>query len=256
MAERKKFIDVEIPILEKSVQVLGTTKDLHNKTIKMDLSRQMRGKGLTLTLQILNQDEKLVAYPRKFELTKSYLRRIIRKRTDNVEDSFKTATKDTSVTLKPFLITRKRVSRAVRRNLRNTTKEFLVNYARERTYLELCRDILENNLQKELLPKLKKVYPLAFCDLRVVETSEVAKIDFNLAEIEPSVEDASGDDAQADQVGLEEDGEEDESEDSGEGTEEEVKEETEKVEDNKESEVKESASKDVPQEGGNDARKE
>ena len=194
MAERKRFIDVEIPILEKSIQVLGTTKDLHNKTIKMDLSRKMRGKGLTLTLQILNQDEKLIAYPRKFELTKSYLRRIIRKRTDNVEDSFKTSTKDTSVTLKPFLITRKKVSRAVRRNLRNTTKEFLINYAKERTYLELCRDILENVLQKELLPKLKKVYPLAFCDLRIVETSEVAKIDFNLAEIEPSVEEVSSED--------------------------------------------------------------
>ncbi len=176
MAERKKFINVEIPILSKTIQVLGTPKDLTNKTIKMDLSRKLRGKGLTITLQILNNEDTLIAYPKKFELTKSYIRRIIRKRTDNVEDSFKTNTKDLAVTLKPLLITRKRVSRAVRKNLRNTAREFLLGYVKEKTYIELCNDLLEGSLQKELLPKLKKVYPLAFCDLRVVETSEIQNI--------------------------------------------------------------------------------
>ncbi|MAG39380.1 hypothetical protein CMI41_00215 [Candidatus Pacearchaeota archaeon] len=176
MGERKRFIDVDIPILDKTIQVLGTPKDLTNKTIKMDLSKQLRGKGLTVTLQILNNEDKLVAYPRKYELVKAYLRRIIRKRTDNVEDSFQVNTKDLKVTLKPFLITRKKVSRAVRKNLRNTAREFLINYVKERTYLELCEEILEGTLQKELLPKLKKVYPLAFCDLRVFETKEVTDL--------------------------------------------------------------------------------
>jgi ribosomal protein S3AE len=176
LAERKRFITVQIPILEKEIQVLGTPKDLENKTIKMDLSRQLRGKGLTMTLQILNSEDNLIAYPKKFELTKSYLRRIIRKRTDNVEDSFQTNAKDLKITLKPFLITRKKVSRAVRKNLRNTAKEFLLGYVKERTYLEICQELLEGTLQRELLPKLKKVYPLAFCDLRVFETSEVTKI--------------------------------------------------------------------------------
>jgi ribosomal protein S3AE len=176
MAERKKFINVEIPILNKTIQVLGTPKDLENKTIKMDLSRQLRGKGLTITLQILNKDDILIAYPRKLELMKSYIRRIIRKRTNPVEDSFKTNTKDLAVTLKPLLITRKKVSRAVRKNLRNTAREFLITYAKEKTYLEFCEETLEGTIQKELLPKLKKVYPLAFCDIRIVETSEAKNI--------------------------------------------------------------------------------
>jgi ribosomal protein S3AE len=182
MAERKRFIDVEIPILEKTVQVLGAPKDLENKTIKMDLSRQLRGKGLTVTLQILNQEEKLFAYPKKFELSKSYIRRILRKRTDYVEDSFQTNTKDIKITIKPLLITRKKVSRAVRKNLRNTAREFILNYVKEQTYMELCQDILEGTLQRELLPKLKKVYPLAFCDLRVLETTEIRKMDLTMPE--------------------------------------------------------------------------
>ena len=129
MAERKKFIDVEVPILSSTLQVLGTVKDLTGKTIKLDLSRKLRGKGLILTLEIFNVNEKLIGIPKKLELMKSYIRRVLRKRTDNVEDSFLAKAKDIRVTIKPFLITRKKVSRAVRKTLRNTAREFLLNYA-------------------------------------------------------------------------------------------------------------------------------
>jgi ribosomal protein S3AE len=188
MAERKKFIDVEVPILNKSIQVLGTIKDLENKTIKLDLSRKMRGKGVVITLQIFNKDEKLVALPKKTELMNSYLRRIIRKRTDNVEDSFLAHCSDIRATIKPFLITRKKVSRAVRRSLRNTARDFLISYVKERSYNDLCEEILEGSLQKSMLPKLKKVYPLAFCEIRVFTTKDLAKVDLDSIVKEEEVE--------------------------------------------------------------------
>lgn len=177
MAEKKKFIDVEVPILNKSIRVLGTVKDLTGRTIKLDLARQLRGKGVIVTFHIFNFEEKLIAVPKKTELIKSYLTRILRKRTDNVEDSFLAHCSDIRATVKPFLITRKRVSRAVRRSLRNTAREFLLNYIKEKTYNEICNEILEGSLQKNMLPKLKKVYPLAFCDIRVFETKDLMKID-------------------------------------------------------------------------------
>jgi len=40
-----------------------------------------------------------------------------------------------------------------------------------------------------LLPKLKKVYPLSFCDIRVFETKELQKIDIEKAISQPEVED-------------------------------------------------------------------
>ena len=193
MAERKRFIDVQIPILDSELRVLGTLEDLNKKTIKLDLTRKLRGKGLTIKFRIFNYKNKLIAIPNRLELVKSYIRRIMRKRVDYVEDSFKTSCKDIRVTIKPFLITRKKVSRAVRKNLRNTTKEFLIEYLKEKTYNELCIELLDGTLSKTMLPKLKKIYPLSFCDIRVFETKDIEKINLDLIIKKEDKEDLSKD---------------------------------------------------------------
>jgi len=190
MAERKRFITIQVPILNEEIRILGTAEELHNKTIKLDLTRQLRGKGLTIKLRIFNQEETLVAIPNNMELVTSYIRRMMRKRTDYVEDSFQARCKDIRTTIKPLLITRKKVSRAVRRNLRNTAKEFLLEYLKEKDFIEVCNEILDGTLQKTMLPKLKKVYPLSFCDIRVFETKELEKIDMEKASALPIQETA------------------------------------------------------------------
>ena len=203
MAERKKFVDIETPFLRDTLEALGTSKELENKTIHLDMSRKMRGKGLILTLQIIkSENEKLYAVPKKFLLTGSYIRRVMRKRTDYAEDSFKAVSIDgAELTVKPLMITRKKVSRAVRKNLRNTARESLINYMKEKTFIEICEDLFSGAMQKELLPKLKKVYPLAFFDLRVFETKDIQKLGFDklvkdISEVEddePEVEDEETD---------------------------------------------------------------
>ena len=181
MAEKKKYIDAEIPILDSTMRILGTPEELNNKTIKLDLTRKLRGKGLTITFRMFNKEGKLVGIPNKMELVKSYIQQMIRKRSDYVEDSFKAQCADIRITIKPFLITRKRVSRAVRKNLRNTAREFLLEYLKEKSYNEICNELLDNTLQKTMFPKLKKIYPLSFCDLRIFETKELEKIDIKKA---------------------------------------------------------------------------
>ena len=178
MAIKKKFIEVEIPAIETTIRVLGTPEELDKKTIKLDLSRKMRGKGIEVIFKIQNSEGKLTAFPKKIQLIKSYIQRMMRKRTSYVEDSFITPCKDIRIIIKPLLITRKKVSRAVRRNLRNTAKEFLIKYLSERNYLEICDEILAGELQRTLLPKLKKVYPLSFSDIRIFETKELEKAKF------------------------------------------------------------------------------
>lgn len=181
MAERKKFIEVEIPLLGTSFKVLGSPEELKGKTIKMDLTRRLRGKGLTMTFKIFQEEKKLVAIPYRMELVKSYIKRIMRKRADYVEDSFKGQCADIVTTIKPFLITRKKVSRAVRKNLRNTAREFITEYIKEKEFNEVCNELKNGTFQKDMLPKLKKVYPLSFCDIRVFETKEIEKVDLKKA---------------------------------------------------------------------------
>ncbi|MBS3087840.1 hypothetical protein J4226_04570 [Candidatus Pacearchaeota archaeon] len=181
MAERKKYIDVKVPFLGETLRVLGTPQELDDKTIKLDLTRKLRGKGLTVKLRIFNREGTLYAIPNSLILASSYIRRMMRKRTDYIEDSFQVRCTDAKVTFKPHLITRKKVSRVVRKNLRNTTKDFIIEYTKERDYMTVAQDIYDGTLQKTLLPKLKKVYPLSFCDIRVFETKDLKKIDINKA---------------------------------------------------------------------------
>jgi ribosomal protein S3AE len=180
MAVKKKFIDVEIPVLNESMPVLGTEETLSGRTIKLDLSRKLRGRGLEAIFSIMVKDKKLVAYPKSLILMRSYVQRMMRKRISYVEDSFETSCKDVKVSIKPFLITRKKVSRAIRNNLRKTAREFILEYVKDKTYLDIAMAILSNEMQKEMHPKLKKVYPLSMCEIRVLETKELGKADLTI----------------------------------------------------------------------------
>jgi len=170
VVRRKKFVEAEIPLINKKIQLVGNTiEDLKNKTIKLDLTRQLRGKSIEATLKINIEKDKAIAKPKKIVLLPYFIRRMIRKRTSYVEDSIITPTQESMVKIKPFLITRKKVSRVVRKTLRNLTKNWIEDYLAEKNDDELFEDILSNNLQKPLSLKLKKTYPLSLCEIRVLE---------------------------------------------------------------------------------------
>jgi ribosomal protein S3AE len=176
MASKKKFIEVSLPMINDSISVLGTPENLEKRTVKIDMTRRLKGKSLEIVFQIFNKDNKLYGLPKSLNLMKFFIIRMMRKRASYVEDSFVTNCKDVQVTIKPFLITRKRVSRAVRNHLRKTAKDFLLEYVKDKNFLEVCRDILSSQLQREMLPKLKKVYPLSFCEIRVFETKQINNV--------------------------------------------------------------------------------
>jgi hypothetical protein len=97
---------------------------------------------------------------------------MMHKGTSYVEDSITTETKDHMVVIKPFLITRKKVSRAVGRTLRNSAKNWIVDYLKTKTAAEIFEEILSNQFQRPLSLKLKKTYPLAICEIRIFETKQ------------------------------------------------------------------------------------
>ena len=196
MAERKKYIEVKVPLLNSNIRVLGTPKELDKRTIKLDLSRKMRGKGIFVKFRIFLAEKELVAVPNRLEISTNYIRKIMRKRTSYVEDSFNAKCSDIRARVKPILITRKKVSRAVRKNLRNTAREFLLEYLSKKDFCEAFSDVLNGELQKSMLPRLKKIYPLSFCDIRILETKDILKIDLEkiLKEDEPEKEAEKEDD--------------------------------------------------------------
>ena len=168
IAKRKqKFFDVEIPLISKTTQARAfEVSNLNNKFMKYDLTRMLRGKSMILQSQIKVEKDQATSIPKKISLMPYYLKRMVRKGTNYVEDSFVAECKDAKIKIKPFLVTRRKVSRAVRKALRNKAREELIAELKTKTSETIFRDLLRNDIQKPLSLKLKKIYPLSLCEIK------------------------------------------------------------------------------------------
>ena len=174
IAKRKKrFYNIEIPLIGKTTQLQAyEPKDLDGKHIKYDLTRMLKGKSMFLTSKISVKNDEATVVSKEIKLLAFYLKRLARKGTSYVEDSFSTECEDAKIKIKPFLITRKKVSRKVKKALRELTKKELIKYVKNKKSEELFDEILKNQLQKPLSLKLKKIYPLSVCEIRVLKVEE------------------------------------------------------------------------------------
>src|SRR3989338_3143263 len=167
---KKSFFEVQAPLTGSKISVYCTSlEELDGKTVILDMSRNLRGKNVELIYKLRFVEGAIVAEPIRLVVVGSYIRRAMRRGSDYVEDSFSVVCRDGNAVIKPFMITRKKVSRAVQQALRLGTREQLESYCKIRTRQELFSDIMAGKLQKELSLKLKKIYPLAFCEIRVFE---------------------------------------------------------------------------------------
>jgi len=186
IAKRKKrFFEVDIPIIGKQTQIQAyELKELEGKFIKYDLTRFLRGKSMLLQLKVKVEGHNAIASPKQSQLLPYYLRRMVRKGTNYVEDSFSTKCTNAQIRIKPFLVTRRKVSRAVRKALREKAKEELIKYTQTKNVEQIFEEILRNQLQKTLSIKLKKIYPLSLCEIRILKVEkEFAKVNENKKEI-------------------------------------------------------------------------
>jgi ribosomal protein S3AE len=167
---KKTFFEIRAPMTATKIQLYGASpEELEGKIVKLDLTRSLKGKNFELRMRIAKKEDALEAEPVSLELIGSYIRRTMRTGIDYVEDSFIAELKDGKARVKPFMIARNKVSRAVRKELRNNAKKFVQEYLKIRTAKEVFNDIMTNKVQKELFIRLKKVYPLALCEIRIFE---------------------------------------------------------------------------------------
>ena len=171
--KKKRFFDVEIPILNKETQLQAyEIEELNGRFLSYDLTRLLRGKNILAQFKVVVNGSKAEALPRSLQVLPSFIRRMVRKGTHQVDDSFVAETKDKKVIIKPFLITRRKVARAIRTELRNKAKEELMEYAKTRTAEQIFDDVIKNSIQKDLSLRLKKVYPLSLCEIRILKIKD------------------------------------------------------------------------------------
>ncbi len=168
--EKKKIFQIEVPLLGQQFPALSTAQEnLDGKFLKLDMTRMLRGRGVEAVVSTSLKDGKLSGNFVSLRVMPSYIRRMIRKNISWIEDSFSCPAKDAKLTVKPFMITKKRVYRSVRQKLRESAKEFITKFAAEKNASEVFEAVLRGSLQKEMASQLKKIYPLAFCEIRVLK---------------------------------------------------------------------------------------
>lgn len=171
---KKKFFSVQVPLLGESCNVYATDlESLSGRHLLLDLSRISRGKGVEASFNIVLEGDKATASPRMVRLLPYFIRRMIRKRSSYVEDSFVVDCNNGKLRIKPFLITRQEVSRAVRNALRVACLEFLRDFCKDKSTDEVFSEVVGSKVQKVMLSRMKKVYPLALCEIRHVEVEKV-----------------------------------------------------------------------------------
>ncbi len=173
---KRTFFDVKTPITSTKIQLYGeSAEELDGKVITLDMTRSLRGKNIVVKLKVKNEGGALSSEPVSLELVGSFIRRMIHGGTDYVEDSFVTTCKDGQALVKFFMITRKKVSRSIRNDIRLLAKEHIISQFAMRTTKELFNEIMTNKIQKELSLKLKKIYPLSLCEIRIFKILEEKK---------------------------------------------------------------------------------
>jgi len=171
--KRQKFFPVALPLIDKETQLYGySIEEFNGKTVIYDLTRLLRGKSMTLRLEVEVKDGKATTHPIELKVMPQFIRRMMRKGTNYVEDSFSTPCKNGTVKIKPFLLTRKKVSRRVRKALREKCREELINYLKDKNSKDLFDEVMANKIQKHLSMVLKKIYPLSMCEIKTFKVEK------------------------------------------------------------------------------------
>ena len=156
MVIKKKNFEIELPILNSIVDVQAVAiSALNGKTIKLDLTRMLKGKSIEATFLISVSDNKAAGAVKRLILLPFYIRRAMRGGISYVEDSFVCEARDCKLRVKPFLITRKKVHRSIRNNLRINTQKYITEFCKDKT-CAICISAKGafSKIKKDLSPKL------------------------------------------------------------------------------------------------------
>lgn len=106
----------------------------------------------------------------RFQMGQSLVRRLARKGVKKVEDSFEVVSKDNvRFRVKPLLVTRRKTQRSVTSGLHGVMRGFLLEWCKGLDAREVFSSVLGNRVQMELKGAVRKVYPVALSEIRVLE---------------------------------------------------------------------------------------
>ena len=147
------------------------SQDLVGRTLKLNLSiimNDMKKQNIDAEFEITSVKEgKAETEITGLYLTQSYMKRMVRRGKDKVDDSFLAVSKDKkTLRVKPVIITNSKAANALNTALRLKMRELVQEALNEKSAEEFFSDLVSQKFQRETKDKLSKIYPLRYIDVR------------------------------------------------------------------------------------------
>jgi len=147
-------------------ELVGRIIDTHFSELTGDITKQF----IKLKLKVENvQGENALTDIIEYELSKQYLQRMIRRGTSKMEEIIDLNLKDKPVRIKILIITASKAQSSQRSSLRNALRTEVVKTFKSSDLNNLIITLASGKLQREILKKIKIVFPVRFLEVRKIE---------------------------------------------------------------------------------------
>jgi len=136
----------------------------------MALMNDPKKQSIRLVFRIKSVSDKTAATEiMQYEVMPSHIKRMMRKGRKKIGDSFIAELKDKSkIRIKPVIITKTKTQKSILTAIRKIAKQFIIEKAKTQNFTEMIHDTISTKFQREMRDKLKKIYPIAFCEFRMI----------------------------------------------------------------------------------------
>ncbi len=162
-----KDVDLGETIAYDDKQLIGRKLNINLMEITGDVKKQSA--RLIFKIKDVNGN-RAVADLIGYEMLSAHTKRLVRELRSKVDDSFITETKDKiKIKVKPLILTRNLVSKSISSSLRKKSRELLNEELNKNDYGNIINMLVNNKIQRQLRDSLKKIYPLAGYEVRMLE---------------------------------------------------------------------------------------
>ncbi len=136
-----------------------------------NLTGDIRQQSVTLKFLVTSlENDAGIADVVSCEMAPSAIRRVVRKGSDRLDESFICETENgQKVRIKPMIITKAATNSAVHHLLRKALVSNIAKYVKKHAFESLINEIITSKLQTTVKSELKKVYPLKAVEVRALE---------------------------------------------------------------------------------------
>ncbi|MFA6072675.1 MAG: hypothetical protein WC758_01005 [Candidatus Woesearchaeota archaeon] len=183
--KKKVWLSIQSPEFMGNV-LLGEShvygkEDLIGKTLNLNLAtitNDMKKQNINVSFKVIDVvDNKGQTQLVNYVLVPSYIKRLIRRNREKIEDSFVVKTRDGKIVrVKPIAITNSDTYNSIVTRIRLGMKAMIKTALNQKTYEEFVSDLMSMKFQKEMREKLNTIYPLKYVDVRQILLEEKGKV--------------------------------------------------------------------------------